>query len=195
MRADSVDAKARHRLVEQQQLRFGRERDGKLELALLAMAQIAKPRHRRVPEPDPVERRLRRLAEVAFLAGIAPEAERVTVMGLRRQRDIVDAVKSGSSEVIWNERARPSALRRQAGTRVMSRPAKRMVPAMRRSCPVNWLISVVLPAPFGPMIACNSPFATSSERWSVAMMPPNRWTSFSTRSSGSATAKTSRAGP
>src|ERR1700710_2492520 len=71
----------------------------------------------------------------------------------------------------------------------MSWPAKRMVPELGSSCPVNWLISVVLPAPFGPMIACNSPFATSSERLSVATIPPNRRTRFSTRSKGSATAQ------
>src|SRR3954471_11172020 len=69
----------------------------------------------------------------------------------------------------------------------MSRPASRMVPASGSSCPVSWLISVVLPAPFGPMIACNSPFVTSSETLSVARMPPNRRTRFSTRSNGSAT--------
>src|SRR3979409_1931555 len=62
-----------------------------------------------------------------------------------------------------------------------------MVPEFGSSCPVNWLISVVLPAPFGPMIACNSPLATSSERSSVAAIPPNRRTRFSTRSRGSAT--------
>src|ERR1700675_1634257 len=64
-----------------------------------------------------------------------------------------------------------------------------MVPALGLSCPVSWLISVVLPAPFGPMMACNSPLATSSERLSVATMPPNRRTRFSTRSRGSATAQ------
>src|SRR6202790_794181 len=62
-----------------------------------------------------------------------------------------------------------------------------MVPALGRNCPISWLISVVLPAPFGPMMACNSPRPTSSERLSVATMPPNRRTRFSTRSNGSAT--------
>src|SRR4051812_30247045 len=61
-----------------------------------------------------------------------------------------------------------------------------MVPEFGDNCPVSWLISVVLPAPLGPMMACNSPFATSSERLSVAVMPPNRRTRFSTRSRGSA---------
>src|ERR1700712_2949095 len=62
-----------------------------------------------------------------------------------------------------------------------------MVPEFGCSCPVSWLISVVLPAPLGPMMACSSPFATSSERLSVARMPPNRRTRFWTRNSGSAT--------
>src|SRR5882757_6539190 len=71
----------------------------------------------------------------------------------------------------------------------MSAPARRMVPVCGSNCPVNWLISVVLPAPFGPMIACSSPLETSSETLSVATMPPKRRTSFSTRSKGSATAQ------
>src|SRR5580704_14189066 len=70
---------------------------------------------------------------------------------------------------------------------VMSRPASDTVPESGARWPVNWLISVVLPAPFGPMMACSSPLATSSETLSVARMPPKRRTSFSTRSSGSAT--------
>src|SRR6202022_3917696 len=71
----------------------------------------------------------------------------------------------------------------------MSAPARRMDPECGSNWPVSWLISVVLPAPFGPMIACNSPLATSSETLSVATIPPNRRTSFSTRSKGSATAQ------
>src|ERR1700761_6156848 len=69
----------------------------------------------------------------------------------------------------------------------MSRPASETLPASGARWPVSWLISVVLPAPFGPMMACSSPLATSIETLSVARMPPNRRTSFSTRSSGSAT--------
>src|SRR6476469_2028702 len=64
-----------------------------------------------------------------------------------------------------------------------------MAPEFGINCPVNWLISVVLPAPLGPMMACNSPGATSSERLSVAVMPPNRRTRVSTRRKGSATAQ------
>src|SRR5690242_6584341 len=69
----------------------------------------------------------------------------------------------------------------------MSRPASETLPECGVRCPVNWLISVVLPAPLGPMMACNSPCATSSETLSVATMPPKRRTRFWTRSRGSAT--------
>src|SRR5260370_21368851 len=71
----------------------------------------------------------------------------------------------------------------------MPAPANLIVPACGSNCPVSWLISVVLPAPLGPMIACNSPLATSSETLSVAVMPPNRRTRFSTRNKGSAMAQ------
>src|SRR5215475_16146590 len=71
----------------------------------------------------------------------------------------------------------------------MSRPTSDTLPESGARWPVSWLISVVLPAPFGPMMACSSPLATSSETWSVARMPPKRRTSFSTRSKGSATGK------
>src|ERR1051325_8249032 len=59
-----------------------------------------------------------------------------------------------------------------------------IVPAFGINCPVNWLISVVLPAPLGPIMACSSPLATSSDRLSVALMPPKLRTRFSTRSKG-----------
>src|SRR5262249_36014147 len=98
------------------------------------------------------------------------------------------AVKSGNSEVIWNERARPYWLRRQVGSAVMSRPSKRTCPALDGSSPASWAISVVLPAPFGPMMACNSPFGTSSETAREGTPPPKRLVKPATCSSGSATA-------
>ncbi len=90
------DAQSGHRLVEQQQLRFGGERDRELELALLAMAQFGRPARRRAgSSPTRVERGARRVAQLPFLARIAPETEGVTVMGLRRQRDIVERGEIG----------------------------------------------------------------------------------------------------
>jgi hypothetical protein len=58
-----------------------------------------------------------------------------------------------TSEVIWNERVIPRRARAWAGMWVMSRPRKRIVPASGRCWPDSCEISVVLPAPFGPMIA------------------------------------------
>src|SRR6267378_8056835 len=49
-------------------------------------------------------------------------------------------------------------------------------------------MSVVLPAPFGPMIACVSPCTTSRSTPSVACKPPNLFASPRIARSGSATA-------
>src|SRR5499426_4473269 len=96
--------------------------------------------------------------------------------------------KSRNSEVTWNERASPSWLRRYTGTAVMSAPSKRMRPALGASSPVSWAISVVFPAPLGPMTACSSLRGTSSEMASEATTPPKRLVRASICSSGSATA-------
>src|SRR5262252_9680716 len=96
------------------------------------------------------------------------------------------AAKSRCSEVIWSDRARPSWLRRWIGRAVMSLPPKRTWPASGTSSPVSWPIKVVLPAPFGPMIACSSPRSTASEMRSEATTPPNRLVNPSISSSGSA---------
>jgi hypothetical protein len=49
-----------------------------------------------------------------------------------------------------------------------------MRPESGVNCPLSWAISVVLPAPFGPITACSSPAATSSTISSVATMPSKR---------------------
>ena len=74
--------------------------------------------------------------------------------------------------MIWNERASPRAARACTGRRVMSSPPNRMRPASGASSPEIWLISVVLPAPFGPITACSSPGRTSSVTSSVTRRPP-----------------------
>src|SRR4030088_518741 len=74
--------------------------------------------------------------------------------------------------VIWNERARPLRARRGAERCVMSSPANTMRPASGRRLPASWPIRVVLPAPFGPMIACVSPSRTSRSMPSLARRAP-----------------------
>src|SRR5438105_15255198 len=56
----------------------------------------------------------------------------------------------------------------------MSAPLKRMRPVWVGSTPEIWPMSVVLPAPFGPISACTSPRTTSSVTSSVATTPPKR---------------------
>src|SRR5947209_20130003 len=86
--------------------------------------------------------------------------------------------------VIWNERARPLRARRGAGRCVMSSPANRMRPASGRRLPASWPMNVVLPAPFGPMMACVSPSRTSKSMPSVARSAPKLLVSWRTSSIG-----------
>src|SRR6266705_5000932 len=74
--------------------------------------------------------------------------------------------------VIWNERAKPRCERAGAESAVMSSPAKRTRPRSGTRLPASWPISVVLPAPFGPMIACVSPSSTSRSTLSLASSAP-----------------------
>src|SRR5689334_19873348 len=66
----------------------------------------------------------------------------------------------------------PMRLRACAGSLVMSRSAKKIWPRSTRMRPARRLNRVVLPAPFGPMIARNSPAGTASCTSSTAAMPP-----------------------
>src|SRR5207244_11284409 len=91
--------------------------------------------------------------------------------------------------VIWKERASPSRERAGASSDVTSCPANRVVPASGLRSPASWPISVVLPAPFGPMIACVSPSSTSRSTRSVARRPPKLLLSPRTATSGSAIAR------
>src|SRR5260221_11306591 len=74
--------------------------------------------------------------------------------------------------VIWKERANPRRARAGAESDVMSSPAKRTRPRSGRRLPASWLISVVLPAPFGPMMAWVSPSRTSRLTSSHASSAP-----------------------
>ena len=105
------------------------------------------------------------------------------------------AVKRGSTCVIWNERARPSRARAGIGSAVTSRPSKWMCPASGASAPEIWWMSVVLPAPFGPMMACVSPASTSRLRRSVTLSAPNDLSMPSRRRTGSLIAASSARRP
>ena len=155
-------AEAGHRLVEQQHARVAGERHGHFELPVLAVARADAGKVSRALKADAGERRARRFAQFRFAARVAPEMEGMSGMRLYRQRDIVEHGRSRNNEVIWNERASPRRLRLCIGSAEMSWPSKRMRPAFGVNWPDSCAISVVLPAPFGPMMACNSPCAMPS---------------------------------
>ena len=54
---------------------------------------------------------------------------------LNRERDILVKLKSGITEVIWNERAIPRKARRWTGSVVISWPSNTMRPASGRKVP------------------------------------------------------------
>ena len=55
----------------------------------------------------------------------------------------------------------------------MSAPNSLIAPEFGRRSPLIWLNSVVLPAPFGPMISRRSPGLIASETSCVTVRPPN----------------------
>src|SRR5690242_4121546 len=86
--------------------------------------------------------------------------------------------------VIWKERARPLRARSGEESAVMSSPAKRTRPESGRSSPASCAISVVLPAPFGPMTACVSPSRISRSMPSLARSAPKLFLRARTSSNG-----------
>ena len=66
-------------------------------------------------------------------------------------------VSRGNRLVTWNVRAMPSAVRRWLCQPVTSWPNSSTWPELDGKMPVIRLNSVVLPAPFGPMMALRSP--------------------------------------
>src|SRR5262245_53355173 len=71
----------------------------------------------------------------------------------------------------------------------MSTPSKRMRPLPAPRAPVTRLKNVVLPAPFGPMIACMPPASTARSRPVRTTRLPKLRESPSTVSSGPLTAR------
>src|SRR5262245_39557772 len=66
----------------------------------------------------------------------------------------------------------------------MCSPLNRMRPEVGRTTPVRQLKNVLLPAPFGPMMARISPFPTSKLTRLSAVRPPKRTVKSSVRSTG-----------
>ena len=73
----------------------------------------------------------------------------------------------------WNFRPIPRLAIVASSSLVRSWSRKRTVPAVGRVLPVMTSIMVVLPAPFGPMMARSSPASTISDRLFSALKPSN----------------------
>src|SRR5215813_4561647 len=91
--------------------------------------------------------------------------------------------------MFWKVRQMPSAVRRYDASSPISRPAKRMCPASGPRAPVTRLKNVVLPAPFGPMIAWTPPASTVKSSFERTTSFPKLRESPSTASSGTLTAQ------
>src|SRR6185369_16866746 len=74
--------------------------------------------------------------------------------------------------LIWKVRAMPSLTRSACATAVISLPLNSTCPAVGLSTPVSRLISVVLPAPFGPISACLAPAPSVKSTLRVAASAP-----------------------
>ena len=63
-------------------------------------------------------------------------------------------------DVLRCRKGRQDGARLEASGETHARPSRKMRPASERTRPDIWSMSVVFPAPFGPMIAWISPVAT-----------------------------------
>src|SRR5688572_19975498 len=72
------------------------------------------------------------------------------------------ALSWGNRVLIWKVRARPFLTRSSGFSRVISAPSRKIFPESGASIPVIRFISVVLPAPFGPIRAWRAPRGSSS---------------------------------
>src|SRR5690606_4501520 len=98
-----------------------------------------------------------------------------------------------SALVSWKVRTMPARATWKGGRPVSDVPSSDHVPLSARSKPVRRLNSVVLPAPFGPIIEVMSPRWTSRCSTSTARRPPKERETPSTRRIGSGLATPGRA--
>ena len=103
-------------------------------------------------------------------------------MRLHRRVRIASTVSEGKIDAIWNERATPRLAICGGGQPDDILAGERTRPLSGRIAPEIRLKKVVLPAPFGPMIAVSEPGANLSETSWIAATPPKDFESPSTAS-------------
>ena len=126
-------------------------------------ARAPRPACPRDPRAPPARAQRARARPAPARHGRPPERKLWPACACTASITLSSTVNSGNTDVIWYERPRPVSARRYTGSRVMSRPSKTMLPASGASSPESWLMSVVLPAPLGPMTACISPARDGSD--------------------------------
>ena len=125
---------AGHRLVEQQQLRLHRERDGELQRALLAMRELAGRTSRAVGEPDLLERRHAPARSARPRRAARPKKRKLEpVRACTASATFSSAVKPRQDRGDLERCARARAARARApAARVTSSPSKTMRPGVGR---------------------------------------------------------------
>ena len=93
---------------------------------------------------------------------------------------------SSNSSSDWNERRSPSRARWVAFRPSMRRPSSEIDPSPTATKPVTASMSVVLPAPFGPIRPTTSPGRTSSDTSCTATTEPKRTVRLVDRERGGA---------
>src|SRR5262245_41165131 len=97
---------------------------------------------------------------------------------------VVEDGRRGKLRTTWKVRPTPMRQTSKVLRPSIGSPASRAEPASAESTPFSTLKSVVLPAPFGPMIPTISPSATAKLTSLTAFRPPKLRDTFSTKRSG-----------
>ena len=90
-------------------------------------------------------------------------------------------------DVTWKLRERPRRVISCGSSPSMRRPCSSMRPAESGKRPLTRLKSVVLPAPFGPMMAWREPVATSRVTPMMTAVGPKLFSTSMRRSAGAVT--------
>ena len=163
---------AARRLVEQDHRRAVREQAGEVDDAAGAGRQLADELARGRAEPEQLDRARRRapstcalgVERVGQVQGRARSGRATSTRTARtRRRSSRSTVSDGKRRASWNERPRPALGAARCGSDgVTSTPARCTCRARPQVKPEIRSNSVVLPAPFGPMMPTISPGATDS---------------------------------
>ena len=144
--ARNVGVAGREDLVEQQDVRVDRGRDGEAEPRAHA---------RRIG----LERRVDELAELGVL-----DDRRQELAGHR----VVEAEERPAEQDVVAARSAPGRSRRRGSAGPDTWPRTSTAPSDGRMIPARTWSSVLLPAPFGPMTASDSPCCTRRTTWRSA---------------------------